>query len=119
MIPYDIYKITHMLGLMILFMSLGGLALHHANGGEKTHPARKRLAISHGIGLFLILLGGFGMAARLGLRFPFPAWMIAKILIWIVLGGSIAFVRKKPVLVWLCVTLGATAACFAIYKPFI
>lgn len=123
MIPYSFYKLVHLLGIFMLFLSVGGLIHHILNGGTKAANAwRKQTAITHGIGIFLILLGGFGMLARLGLSWPFPGWVMAKIAIWIAMGGMLALVYRRPQsgrFFWLLVlVLGLGAAYLAILKPF-
>lgn len=77
-------------------MALGGVTLHVLNGGTKEFANRKMIAITHGIGLFLILLGGFGMLARLGIIWPWPGWIVAKFIIWLAYGGLLTLVYKKP-----------------------
>ncbi|MEK7355217.1 MAG: hypothetical protein AAB250_02120, partial [Bdellovibrionota bacterium] len=70
----------------------------------------------------IMLIGGFGLLARLGMVRGLPAWAIAKIGIWIVIGALPAFIYRKPQfarLFWaLIVVLGTTAAWLAILKPF-
>ena len=68
MISYEIYKIIHLFGLFGMFLSLGGLVLYVMGGGTKSEilfEKGSRFSISHGVFMFLVLLGGFGMAARL------------------------------------------------------
>ncbi len=82
------------------------------------------MAFFHGLGVFLILLGGFGMLARLGIvrGTSWPGWVWAKVAIWAVLSAA-AFLPyrfpalARPILVLLPV-LGGIAAYMAIYKPF-
>ena len=67
MIPYETYKVLHILGVLLTFAVLGGLALTVANGATKsTSQVRRLIGATHGIGTFIILLGGFGALARLG-----------------------------------------------------
>ena len=58
-----IYKLIHYLGIFFLLSGLGGLIF-----AEREHL--KLAVISHGIGLLLIVLGGFGMQAKMHLGFP-------------------------------------------------
>ena len=116
-----VYKIIHFLGIIMLFMSLGGVLMVSISGGEESRKSRKLLRINHGVGLLLILLGGFGMLARLGILWPLPGWVIAKILIWLMLGGLIALVLQSDLskLIWvMIILLGTVAAYLAIMKPF-
>jgi len=60
----------------------------------KDGPLRKQALIFHGIGLFLLLLGGYGMLAILkkmtGAAFSYTAgWIILKVVIWLFFGGFI------------------------------
>ena len=65
---YEVYKIIHLLGLSMVLMSLGGIILHSINGGSKgSNTFRKGAMITHGVGLFLLLVAGFGMLAKLGI----------------------------------------------------
>jgi hypothetical protein len=96
--------------------------LHHILGGTRDHAWRKPVAITHGIGLFLVLLGGFGMLARLGIHWPWPGWVLVKVVIWIILGALGAVAARKTTLAqplwWMTIVLGGLAAYVAGNKPF-
>ena len=65
---YELYKVLHVLGLSLVVLSLGGILHHVINGGSKVSDTfRKGTMITHGIGLLLLLVAGFGMLAPLGL----------------------------------------------------
>lgn len=122
MLSYSVYKFLHVLGIIMTFMSLGGVILYVMNGGTKEqNSGRKSAAMMHGIGLVLILLGGFGMLANISLQGRF-GWLLVKILIWIVLGGMVAIAYKKPAAAktwWFVVPLlGLIAVALAVFKPF-
>lgn len=92
-----IYKFIHYLGILFLLTGLGGLIF-------AAKDAIKLATISHGIGLLLILLGGFGMQAKMHLGFP--SWFIVKLAIWLVLGASLVIAKREllpPVATWLLV----------------
>jgi len=122
MIPIPVYKNIHFIGIFMVLMALGGLLLHAINGGTQAHAWRKPIAITHGVGMFLILLGGFGMLARLGIYWSWPGWVAGKVVIWVILGGLIAVIFRKPTLAkplwWLTLALAALAAYLGINKPF-
>ena len=124
MISYPVYKLIHLFGIFLLLGSLSGLALYTANGGSKsTNRFRMWAGIMHGVGLFLILLAGFGMLARLQITsFPWPAWVFAKTFMWPVFGGLYALVSRKPTVakvMWLVIPFLATLTAYiAIFKPF-
>ena len=123
MFPRDLYEIIHVIGLAMLFVAIGGVAVHAANGGTKTNSATRRLvSIVFGGGSFLILLGGFGMMARLGLvRGMPPAWLIVKMLIWLLLSGIVLLPYRRPALarpfLLLLPLLAGVAVYMAVYKP--
>ena len=56
MIPIEVYKIIHVLGILMLFMSVGGLLTKTIVGKSDSNRWRKQLKINHGVGLLLILL---------------------------------------------------------------
>lgn len=110
---YDTYKLLHFLGLFTLFLALGGVYLHAATGGESRHPARRLVMAVHGLGALLVLLGGFGMLARLEAG-GLPAWVHPKLAIWVILAGAVALPYRFPRLarpaLFLLPLLGAVAA---------
>jgi hypothetical protein len=117
-----VYRNIHLLGIFMVLMALGGVFLHHILGGTRDHAWRKPVAITHGIGLFLVLLGGFGMLARLGIHWPWPGWVLVKVVIWIILGALGAVAARKTTLAqplwWMTIVLGGLAAYVAGNKPF-
>ena len=123
MISYSVYKVVHLLGVLMVFLALGGVTMHVINGGGKDHSWRKPVAITHGIGLLLALVGGFGLLARLGVMHgTLPGWVIAKLGIWLVFAVLVGVVvRKKSWAkpLWLItLLLGGLAAYLAGSKPF-
>lgn len=124
MIPYEFYKVLHILGVLLLFAALGGLSLTVANGATKaTSTVRKLVAVTHGIAMFIILLGGFGTLARMGLAHGnLPGWILVKLACWVVLGVLVAIPYRRPALArpifWSLPVIGAIAVIMAIYKPF-
>jgi hypothetical protein len=123
MISYPIYKVIHLIGIMMIFLSLGGAATYIINGGTKNHKWSKAVAITHGTGLLLALIGGFGLLARLGITHGgLPVWAIAKIGIWFILAIMTGAITRKPDFarpMWtIIIILGATAAYLAGSKPF-
>jgi hypothetical protein len=123
MIPYQVYKLVHFFGIFTVLVALAVTCFHAMRGGTRAdNPARRGIALAHGMGMFLILLGGFGMLARLGIiTAGLPSWIIAKLIIWGVLGAALALPYRVPraarPLLWALPILGVLAAYFALYKP--
>jgi len=125
MFPRDFYEVLHIIGIAMLFLSIGGVAVHAANGGtKKTSGTRTLLATIHGLGTLLILVGGFGMLARMGFMHgaSFPGWLWVKIIIWLILGGVTMLPYRRPELarpaIVLLPLLAGVAVYMALYKPF-
>ncbi len=72
--------------------------------------------------MVLALVGGFGMLARMQIYWPWPGWVIGKIIIWLVFGILVALIGRTPALAkplwWSTIALGAIAAYLALNKPF-
>lgn len=120
MFPYEFYKVVHFVGIFLTLFSMGALALQLLNGGSADFPRRKHALIGHGAGLFLVLLGGFGLLARL--QVGFPPWVWIKLGVWLVLGGIVALMRRKSQWnswLWIVIVgLAAVAGAVATIKPF-
>lgn len=122
MFPFTFYKVVHLLGVVMLFTALGGTVLHALNGGSReSNAGRALVGALHGISLLLILIGGFGMLARLGLINGWPGWVHAKLAIWVLLPLLGWLGARKPqysrITMVLMPVVGGVAAWLAIYKP--
>ncbi len=120
----EFYKLVHLAGILMVFMSIGGLALHGLNGGTKeSNRARRLVSITYGVGLFIILLGGFGWLGSTGMMSAgMPGWTWAKLGIWMAVGALLALPTVRPELsrfVWIVAPiLGVIGAWLARSKPF-
>lgn len=142
MISYEVYRLVHLVGIIFLFVVLGGISLAASRtapaglvedpGGGPTgdsNPIRttrlsRRLTMAlHGTALFIVLLGGFGLLARLGIThgMSWPAWVWAKLAIWALAAAAVMVPRRKPewapALFLALPVLGGIAAWLAIFKP--
>lgn len=117
---YTTYKLIHLVGLMILFTGFGGLLFATKNDAGKLP---KTVLILHGLGLLVMLFGGFGMHACLQEGLPddekgFPSWLHAKIGIWFVLGALPVIARKAKLpgglTFLLAIALAATSVAFVL-----
>lgn len=122
MFSHAFYNVVHIVGLVLLMSGIGGMAALGASRGE-ARGFRRLLAGAHGIGIFLILLGGFGMMARLGIvqGSSWPLWVWVKAIIWGTLAVAaflpLRYPRAAVPLLVLIPVLGGVAAYMAIYKP--
>ena len=119
---YEFYKVLHLLGILVLFTAMGGLAMVTLRDGtdEEKKKARKPLMILHGVALLVIFVAGFGLMARLGMMGNgWPTWIFGKLGVWLVLGGATAMLKKPLGNTWYLVlpAVGAVAAALAIFKP--
>ena len=119
---YEFYKIFHLCGLMLLFFGLSSALTLKMAGAPFTGAVKKMAFITHGVGLLMMLVGGFGLLARLGFMGNMPNWALAKLGIWVLMGAGIALAKRKGQIGWplmiLFVGLGTTAAWLAVAKPF-
>lgn len=124
---FEIYRLIHYTGIFTLMFAFGSLFT--------SEKSSKAAAIGHGIGLLLILLGGFGMHASPigadGLKYKdaykaaygttFPTFLILKIVIWVAFGACIVLAKRriiKGVAAWiLIIALGLASSYLALSKP--
>ena len=131
MISYGVYRLIHFFGIFLLITSLGGAVMRGmmgtvsttalaTDGGVADRRMRRLLALSHGIAMLLILVGGFGMLARLDIGFPM--WIVGKLAVWLALGAMLGLARKlvgSARMLWFAVpVLALVAAWLAYTKPF-
>lgn len=122
MFSHQFYNVVHIVGLVLLMAGLAGIAMLGVTGQRSLWPGRL-VAAFHGVGVFLILLGGFGMLARLGIvsGASWPGWVWVKVVVWGALAVSAflpyRFPRSAVPLLLLLPLLGGLAAYMAIYKP--
>ena len=119
MFPYAAYKVLHIAGVFFLLFSLASYIVLSQNSLEK---GKKLASIFHGISLFIVLLGGFGLLARLGITgSDWPAWVWMKLIVWILLGLSLYIIKKIPSIshvMWFVIPILAIISVYlAVYKP--
>jgi len=123
MVSSATYQLLHVLGIIMVFMAMGALCVHAMNGGTRdSNNARALVALTHGLGLLLILVAGFGMLARLGaMSGGLPGWVWVKVLVWLLLAALIVVPYRKPEwsrALWFALpVLGVIAAYSVLYRP--
>ncbi|MGJ3243711.1 MAG: hypothetical protein ACFE0O_12270 [Opitutales bacterium] len=114
-----IYQLIHLSGVLMVFLSFGAL-IARAWLQPENIKLRKFGGIVSGIGLFLILLGGFGLLARVYGNEWYP-WVIVKLVVWLLLGAMLAFINRKPQLApvwfWTTLVLGFVSVSMVYIKP--
>jgi len=105
------YQLLHVLGILILFLSLGAMLV--------SSKIPKGAVIGHGVGLLILLVSGFGRIARM--KYHFDLWLIVKLIAWLLLGASLVVMKRgllpPKAAAALVVILGGVSAWCAIYKP--
>ncbi len=115
--PHTFYLVLHVAGLVLLTLSLGGM-IAQRQASVDSRP--KILLVFHGLGLFLLLLAGFGMLARLSIGFPWPLWIWVKVTLWLLLGAFPSLSKRFDAgLGWyITAILLVLAAAMGVLKPF-
>ncbi len=115
--PHSVYLYIHLVGLILLTLSIGGI-LFARQAGEMKPP--KPVVLFHSVGLLLLFVAGFGMIARLDIGWPFPAWIWAKMVLWLLLGGFSYYSKRLSVNVsWIVAIVLFLAVVFlGVFKPF-
>ena len=119
---FEFYKILHLIGLFLLLSGLMGMLFLKISKINLEGALKRLLFMSHGLGLLLILVSGFGQMARLGLVSEIPHWIYIKLLIWAYFGAAVVLIKKKGdtmgrALYGAFITIFAVAAVIAILKP--
>lgn len=115
---YQIYQIIHLTGVLMVFIAYGGMIVRAATGSDNK-GLRRLGGLTSGIGLFLILLGGFGLLAVQ--NYGWPLWILVKVAVWFLLGALIAVINRKPEISqftwWITILLGVVALLMVVLKP--
>ena len=109
---YEFYKVLHIVSMIAVFIALTGYL----------YSGKKGFGMLHGTALFIGLVGGFGALAKMGqLSAGIPSWIWIKLVVWLVLGGSIALAKRKALPAHILITswwiLGLIAVYAAVIKP--
>lgn len=86
----QVYQLLHLISVMLL---VGTTFAAFANP-DPAH--RKSTLMWSGILSFLVLLGGFGLKAKVGYDLGWPGWLIVKIVCWLVLSALAGIAFRKP-----------------------
>lgn len=118
---YEFYKALHLMGLVLAVLGIGGIVFATLSGTQLKTWVRVTAFSAHGLGLFLVLLGGFGMLARLGLAREMPVWVYYKLAIWAFFALAVSLARRVRggalAVFFLAVILAGLAQWIAVNKP--
>ncbi|MFT4648004.1 MAG: hypothetical protein ACI87O_002209 [Planctomycetota bacterium] len=110
----SIYYLLHVISILLLTA-----ATFYAFGAP-TPERRKKALIITGILSLLVLVGGFGLQARL--NHGWPGWIVVKFVCWLILSALTGIVFRKPKSACTLAMVGAltvAVAVFMVYKrPF-
>ncbi len=114
---YAFLMILHLFGVFMVLVSLGGLIVL---GVVEDSQWRKLAAMTNGIGLVVVFIGGFGLLGMLQLGWP--GWILGKKVIWRLFAVMMVLARRLPqsgkFLWWGSLLLAGFAAYLANLKPF-
>ncbi len=113
------YHYLHLIGLILVFIGIGGLL---------SSEGAKKAMIWHGLGLFISLVSAFGMLSKMSKGQPEGSpslytqhWVIAKIVLWLVLGCLPVLAKRRviatPLIVFIAAMAGAALAGLGYFKP--
>ena len=121
---YLTYRLIHLGAVFGILSALSAASILRLSASDdSSRPHARTFKVVHAIAAFLILLGGFGMLARLGTaEGGLPGWIVAKMGIWLAVAGAMWLQSRsrsgaKAVLV-LVPVLALLAAVTALTKPF-
>ena len=119
---YSFYNWLHIFSLLGVFTCLGAISIYVAGGGLREHfPFRRALGMTHGLGMLISFVAGFGLMTRGGYSFSENPWLFAKLGIWLLLGLSPFFVWRvrgpgAQRLFWVFIGMGILGSYLAIFK---
>lgn len=96
----EFYKLLHIIGIVLLTTGLVGVLTLRWSGQTLFGKVKTFSFVTHGLGLVLILVSGFGLLARLGLFSAIPVWAYIKILVWGLMALAISLLKRKGHLGW-------------------
>ena len=79
-----------------MLFALGAQLLSAIRGESKKAPFYKQVAYTHGIGLAMIFVAGFGLLSKLSIPFPYPFWIWFKLGAWLFYGFVSAIAFRQP-----------------------
>ena len=112
----ETYRVLHVVGVLLLFLGLGGTLAHAGKEGK----APAMFLVLHGLGLLVMLVAGIGYVHKKPL--VWENWLYAKIACWVLLAAAPILVRRgvlpRIAALVLVLAIGGTAVWLGQTKPF-
>ncbi len=109
----QVYQVIHVLsGFLLTAVTFQAFA-------APSPGRRKKTLMYAGILSLLMLIAGFGMAAKLGFNIGKESWLHVKILCWVVLSAMAGLAFRMPVLGRVLSLITALAVALAIYMVYV
>ncbi len=90
----QVFKIVHILAVLLLFYALGAIAVQSTGDRKADRPKMRLYMALHGLALLVILVTGLVQVHLLNTGFP--TWLKIKFDVWLLLGGSVVLLVRKP-----------------------
>ena len=90
----QVFKIVHIVAVLLLFYAFGALAVQSTGDRKADRPKNRLYMALHGFALLVILITGLAQVHLL--KIGFPTWVKIKFDVWLLLGGAIILVARKP-----------------------
>jgi hypothetical protein len=111
----EIYRLLHVVGVLLLFLGLGGVL------ASEPGKSPKLAAALHGIGLLTMIVAGVGLMHRSSPVIGWEPWVFAKIGGWLLLGAMPTLIKKGVLprffALLLVVAIGAAGAWLGLAQP--
>ncbi len=111
----ELYRLLHVVGVLLLFLGLGGVLSHEPGKAPKLSSAL------HGIGLLVLVVAGVGVMHKSEPKLEWQPWVFAKISVWVLLAALPILVSRgvlpRLFALLLVLGLGAGAAWLGLANP--
>ncbi|MFQ5505691.1 MAG: hypothetical protein ACE5F1_12975 [Planctomycetota bacterium] len=121
---YEHWKTLHLLGVILLFSAFGALLVLALNDRTREVNRGRTFAMAvHGASMLLIIGAGIAIIGKPEANIDgMPAWVWAKVILWLLLGSAVMVIKRAPrsvFVMWLLLPLiGAVAAHLGLNRGF-
>ena len=91
-----IVYVAHLIGIFMVFLSIGGAVVRSVSKDEDS-DLKRMVGLTFGLGMILVLLGGMSlMVVREHAKDGMPAWLWGKMVLWLVFAGAFSVIIRRP-----------------------